>query len=155
MVRPHRRGRRKNKLILACQMAFMLHLIERQVTRARTCATLAWTGSSFGSLREKIRSRAPSCSTAITSFRIKVCESRGQALTTYPTVGFLSGRGFIHSLSEKLRERDGRMRGPAQLYGFVANGVIISLLVCYVGWIVSDFSIPWTTPVIFHPSFPA
>ena len=33
-------------------------------------------------------SRAPRRSTAITSFRIKVSDSRGQPLTTYPTVRF-------------------------------------------------------------------
>ena len=76
---------------------------------ARTLAILAFAGSARRALVEKIRNETPRRSSARISFKTKVCDRRGQVLTTYPIFASCSEGGcisfFVHvqQLSEAIR----------------------------------------------------
>src|SRR5213593_4301986 len=70
---------------------------------------------------------SPIRSRARISFKTNVCESRGQVLTTYPTIEFRSGCVCINDLSEQFQYP---VSGPictAHVHGFVACGIVVSL----------------------------
>src|SRR5438132_755622 len=99
---------------LACTAAFRWRGSEREETRAATCATAGWTGSPSGSLAEKMRTDTPNRSTAMTSLRINVAESRGQVLTTYPIVGL---RGVCTAVTPAAELRSTAQAGFASTPG--------------------------------------
>jgi len=59
------------------------------------------------------------------SSRMKACDNRGQALTTYSIVGLCSGGSCISSFTHKLQEATGSLPRPIHRKSFAINRVIL------------------------------